>query len=141
MEEKWKSLELEPPTVNNQRCLVCTKIGTVVIAVYCKEEKLFKIGKTDAEAVYWMPLPKSKVAAKVAKESICWGCRKADHFTNVENPCPWASKFQPVEGWVAEESRLKGYHSKGIESYRVISCPLFDADPPKKKTRKKGAKK
>lgn len=63
--------------------------------------------------------------------TLCWGCK------NACGGCSWtewdvakgATRFQPVEGWVAEQTELlsycKGATRKTTTSYRVIACPLY----------------
>ena len=51
--------------------------------------------------------------------TICWDCKKAG-YGNVSE-CPWEREFKPVDGWNA-------IYSDELDSYAVISCPLFERD-------------
>lgn len=57
-------------------------------------------------------------------ESICWSCK------NACGSCPWSSSFTPVEGWNAIPTKVKGNNYTGeiIDSYHVISCPMYKND-------------
>ena len=52
-------------------------------------------------------------------QSICWDCRNS-----TEKECEWSRDFQPVEGWEAEEKKMKN----GDTSYIVFRCPKFIRD-------------
>lgn len=55
------------------------------------------------------------------EETLCWSC------VNACGRCSWSSKCHtPVEGWSAEKTTLK-YGDVFIDSFRVISCPMYDA--------------
>lgn len=55
------------------------------------------------------------------EETLCWSC------VNACGRCPWSSKSHtPVEGWNAEKTLIK-MADRNLESYRVISCPMYDA--------------
>lgn len=60
---------------------------------------------------------------------LCWSCRKATNPAG--NDCPWSSKCEPVEGWIAKYIKRE-YTSKGnkptYESYAIESCPLYQND-------------
>ena len=60
------------------------------------------------------------------KGNICNRCKRAARF--IEFPCPWASKFEPVEGWTAEETTLNFASAKNLITYHITKCPLFMAD-------------
>ena len=51
-------------------------------------------------------------------ETLCWNCAKA-----CGHECPWAERFEPVQGWDAIPVK-----SRTADSYIVISCPLFSRD-------------
>ncbi len=57
--------------------------------------------------------------------SLCWQCSRATGF------CPWSRDFEPVQGWEAVPTLIKG-DRKGrnpdIPSYDVKKCPLFIQD-------------
>lgn len=62
--------------------------------------------------------------------TLCWKCHRADHWEDEPIQCPWATKFEPVEGWVADHAPLHQYdihkrQNKITDSYFVIECPLF----------------
>ena len=62
-----------------------------------------------------------------ATSTKCWHCKHA--IPRPKNPCSWAMKFKPVEGWKAHQTKLRvSEHrlSEKIDSYRVIDCPLFE---------------
>ena len=57
--------------------------------------------------------------------TLCWKC------ANACGKCSWSDgSFTPVEGWVAEPTKLHGYRGDGgvIDSFRVIECPLYEDD-------------
>lgn len=55
--------------------------------------------------------------------TLCWDCANA-----VEPEiCPWVGSGSPVPGWVAEKTYIRS-NTVTPESYRVISCHLFDRD-------------
>ena len=62
---------------------------------------------------------------KNKKSSLCWECYRSVHFK--EFPCPWAARFEPVEGWKAKVSHIKTPYGTD-KTYHVIKCPLFMAD-------------
>lgn len=62
-----------------------------------------------------------------AAASLCWKCYRSVHWVDDPTPCTWAMRFEPVEGWEAEETMLGGDH-KNVLSYKVIKCPLFEPD-------------
>lgn len=58
------------------------------------------------------------------KSTLCWRCIKA------YGGCRWAWRFLPVPGWEAQQTTLLGPSAGSrIDSYHVISCPEFEADP------------
>lgn len=52
------------------------------------------------------------------KDSLCWHCSRSTDST-----CAWSEKFEPVDGWDAEKSIIKGHYGK--DSYFVNKCPMF----------------
>ena len=55
--------------------------------------------------------------------TACWNCAKAT------GGCSWSSRFEPVEGWTAQETLIKLNGGERYEpSFHVISCPEFDRD-------------
>lgn len=52
--------------------------------------------------------------------TLCWRCAKS-----VNNGCSWSARFEPVQGWTAEETVLKRIGIGG-KSYLVIDCPEFE---------------
>lgn len=56
---------------------------------------------------------------KNKKPTLCWSCAKAGGGNVSE--CPWAREFKPVDGWNA-------IYNDELDSYAVISCPLFERD-------------
>ena len=92
---------------------------------YCDREF---VGKTNQQycsrkcATAWRKLYGFRYIPKGEKEStLCWGCRKA---TGRED-CPWANKFEPVEGWTATPTEVKAGADGVVKSYEVHKCPLF----------------
>lgn len=61
---------------------------------------------------------------KCARHTLCWKCHRSDHFVDDPTPCPWATRFEPVEGWDAVETAIGGCHRE-VPTYIVIKCPLF----------------
>ena len=57
------------------------------------------------------------VPRRLSSEQPCWKCK------NCYGDCSWSSSFEPVVGWDAIQTIL----GNDI-SYRIISCPEFDAD-------------
>ena len=53
------------------------------------------------------------------ERTLCWDCRNS-----TEKGCEWAERFEPVEGWEAEESFKKEYG----KTYIVRKCPKFIRD-------------
>ena len=54
--------------------------------------------------------------------TLCWDCAKAC------GGCSWSAELKPVEGWVAEETKVATKADKFLESCRVVSCPEFQRD-------------
>lgn len=65
------------------------------------------------------------------KPTLCWTCQRAVGA----NMCDWAKYFEPVKGWVAKPVKIGTgrYNDKVINSYLVITCPLYIKDVKKKK--------
>ena len=57
--------------------------------------------------------------------NICFDCQRALPLRG----CPWADKFEPVEGWTATIIPIKGGRIHK-ETYHITNCPLFKADKP-----------
>lgn len=53
-------------------------------------------------------------------QTLCYKCKTPSPI------CPWKYNFTPVEGWEAEATKVKVYGDHVSDSYRVISCPLFE---------------
>lgn len=57
--------------------------------------------------------------------TICWGCKRA------VCGCSWSKSYIPVPGWNAIKTNIAA-NNRGVkkyhESYKVIECPLFEAD-------------
>ena len=66
------------------------------------------------------------IGKNVQSHQICWSCKWS--INPIGNPCPWSSRFEPVEGWDADPVVLspQGIHSKPIPSFRIRSCPLHE---------------
>ena len=54
-----------------------------------------------------------------AKDTLCWDCE------NATGGCSWSKRFIPVEGWDAIPTRVNMTVGKKVDSYTVVSCPLF----------------
>lgn len=61
------------------------------------------------------------------KDTLCWTCQKFG------GGCSWSQKFIPVKGWVAEQHDLKIAGGKFVDSYRVIKCPEYLKDKPRRR--------
>ena len=68
-------------------------------------------------------------------QTLCWRCQRATNAPG--RGCSWSRRAdpEPVEGWEARETTLKGsdyYHGKNyttiIQSYVIRACPLFLPD-------------
>ena len=59
------------------------------------------------------------------QETLCWRCKRPG-----TNTCSWDKSCGtiPVEGWDAEETRLRDNNGQGVTSYLVHECPLFDPE-------------
>ena len=68
------------------------------------------------------------------KPTICWKCKNA--VPGERYGCEWSRCFEPVPGWDAEETWLRGY-TQGrytdwtLQSFHVKSCPKFIKDDEK----------
>lgn len=54
-------------------------------------------------------------------QSLCWCCKKAVPKAKDPNPCPWASRLYPVDGWDADLKDIDGNYS-----YVVHKCLMFE---------------
>lgn len=57
--------------------------------------------------------------------TICWDCKRA------VLGCSWSKSYTPVRGWNAIKTKIEINNNgirKYIDSYKVIECPLFEAD-------------
>ena len=63
-------------------------------------------------------------------KTLCWNCARATG----PGMCSWAEEFKPVEGWIAEKTKLSLGRDGNISSYFVGYCPeyLDDTDAPAK---------
>lgn len=61
------------------------------------------------------------------KNTLCEHCGNA-----CNGGCCWTDHFEPVEGWVAQKSKinLNGLKGKWIDSFIVVSCPEFIEEEP-----------
>ncbi|MGN0585855.1 MAG: hypothetical protein ACI4JF_01100 [Oscillospiraceae bacterium] len=59
-------------------------------------------------------------------DTLCRSCSRA----YPGNGC-WADNFNPVPGWTAVERTMINM-GKPIVSYRVVDCPMFEKDKPRK---------
>lgn len=57
--------------------------------------------------------------------TICWDCKRA------VLGCSWSKSYTPVPGWNAIKTQIAAYDKDRkiyYESYKVLECPLFEAD-------------
>lgn len=69
--------------------------------------------------------------------TLCWSCKRAC------GGCCWSEydeearrmRGQPVPGWVARPALIRGngHGSRPVQTYHVISCPLYEAEPNRKR--------
>ena len=52
-------------------------------------------------------------------------CGRCIHATNSDK-CPWATRFEPVPGWVAEKTVISPNQDYRVESYYIKACPLYE---------------
>jgi len=70
--------------------------------------------------------PEERTMIKPPRQTICWDCRNA--VPGPEAGCSWSRRWQPVEGWDAEETWVR-YGAYGSQkSYRVLECPEFEEE-------------
>jgi hypothetical protein len=55
--------------------------------------------------------------------TLCWSCKNA--VPGHETGCSWSRGFIPVQGWTAEETKLKNPGAKLADSFLVLECPEF----------------
>ena len=59
-------------------------------------------------------------------ETICFKC------DNAKGGCPWSDRFEPVDGWTAEETLVNyGDQVHVTSSYCVSDCPMYTPDADK----------
>lgn len=75
---------------------------------------------------------KSSSPKRKEKDTLCWNCYRADHWVEEDIECPWAKCGQPVDGWDAVSTPVRGT-TDTTKSFCVIACPLFKPDPPRKR--------
>ena len=57
--------------------------------------------------------------------TICWDCKRAVLW------CSWSKSYTPVPGWNARQTQISAYDrgkKTHYDSYKVLECPLFEAD-------------
>ena len=54
----------------------------------------------------------------LTSQTLCWDCKFAT------GGCSWSDRLEPVEGWVAEQTKK----NTPFQSYIVKDCPLFRRD-------------
>lgn len=54
--------------------------------------------------------------------TICWMC------VNATGRCSWSEDLIPVEGWIAEPTKIKITDNQTLDSFKVLACPLFVQD-------------
>ena len=71
---------------------------------------------------YWKARAKcGYITVRKKAETLCWSCQRA------VKECPWSANFEPVEGWVAEPTKIMSSHYP-IDSFFVKECPLYEPD-------------
>ncbi len=57
-------------------------------------------------------------------KTLCWTCK------NAVGDCSWSRRFEPVEGWTAEPTKIKLDVNSGAktDSFCVIKCPEYVPD-------------
>lgn len=58
---------------------------------------------------------------------LCWSCVNA--VPSLEHGCPWSERFEPVEGWTAEETVLatmRDGRAFDLHSFLITACPLYE---------------
>lgn len=50
--------------------------------------------------------------------------------------CSWEKNFVPVDGWEAKKTTVMVQYKGPVESYNVVSCPLFVPHPKSSKPRR-----
>lgn len=78
----------------------------------------------------------NRIDEQARKTNICFDCKKAcggcswsEIDPNTEKP-----RFEPVEGWTAEETVLRVYEqdrTRFEKTYHITACPLFERDEPR----------
>lgn len=63
---------------------------------------------------------------KQYKPTLCWGCQRAAGL--LMKTCPWAYRFEPVDGWTALPTNVYIESSRAASSFYVTECPLFKPD-------------
>lgn len=61
----------------------------------------------------------------VMANTLCAKC------SNACGRCAWSALMIPVAGWTAKKTKINAQHNREplfVETYRVIECPLFQAD-------------
>lgn len=60
-------------------------------------------------------------------DQLCWNCKNA-----YGGKCPWFTRYEPVENWIATPTILKGHRSYkdavDIPSFKIIVCPKFEIE-------------
>lgn len=100
-----------------------------------------RLGRTKAEIRLYITrlenLRKNRITdgagMTTRSDQLCWRCRIATGRLSrrTGEPCPWAEKGEPVEGWDAEMTRRQltdAYGRRTQESWRIRRCPLFEED-------------
>lgn len=104
------------------------KTGTIKNCKFCGKEFLAKKNSqycsrkcaTTWRRLYgyhYIPKPTGK-----PKDTLCWQCKKSTSGSD----CPWANRFEPVDGWNATSSIVKMGLDRTQESFFVHECPLFE---------------
>lgn len=60
------------------------------------------------------------------RETLCWTCQRAS--TTRDKQCGWVRCFKPIENWEAIPKRIIENRVKYMDTYQVISCPLYLKD-------------
>lgn len=55
--------------------------------------------------------------------TLCWRCKNA--VPGPETGCSWSRGFIPVQGWTAQETKIRVVGGGTIDSFLVLECPEF----------------
>ena len=53
------------------------------------------------------------------KGQMCWRCQ------NSTGRCSWSRELKPVDGWIAEPTKINNQNGDVYDSYKILFCPNF----------------